>query len=95
MINFNFTLRNPWSDRFTSLWCRMFKTPFRSKFIELETFRDSTFFTINFNWTVRQSHAGLDFELGVLGFCFHSNFYDSRHWDYENKKWLDYSNIEE
>jgi hypothetical protein len=35
-----------------------------------------------FNWTIRQSHAGLDLELGVFGYCFRINFYDNRHWNY-------------
>jgi hypothetical protein len=40
-----------------------------------------------FNWTVRQSHAGLDLELGLIGYNFHINFYDCRHWDAEAGKY--------
>lgn len=81
MISFNFNIRNPWSDKFKNLWNRVYKTPFKNKFIELEITEDFTLVSVMFNWTVRQSHAGLDLEFGLLGYCVHVNFYDNRHWD--------------
>jgi hypothetical protein len=81
MISLNFNIRNPWSDLFENLWCRSYATPFKNKFIELEVTRDFTLISFMFNWTIRQSHAGLDLELGVFGYNFHFNFYDCRHWD--------------
>jgi hypothetical protein len=87
MISLNFNLRNPWSNRFENLWCRAYDTPFKNKFIELEVTRDFTLISFRFNWTVRQSHAGLDFEVGLLGYNFNCQFYDSRHWDTEKKAW--------
>jgi len=90
MISFNFNLRNPWSDRFENLWCRSYSTPFDNKFIELEVTRDFTLVSFMFNWTVRQSHAGLNLEAGLFGYCVHFNFYDGRHWDYEKKVWEAY-----
>jgi hypothetical protein len=83
MISFNFNLRNPWGDRFSNLWWRSFKTPFKNKFIELEVYKDSSILSVNFNWSIGQSHAGLDIEAGLFGYCLHFNFYDCRHWDYE------------
>ena len=87
MISFSFILRNPWSDRFKNLWCRTYNTPFKNKFVELEITRDFTLVSFMFSWTVRQSHAGLDLELGLFGYCVHFNFYDNRHWDKEKKEW--------
>jgi hypothetical protein len=87
MISFNFNIRNPWSNTFKNLWCRAYDTPFKNKFIELEVTRDFTLISFMFNWTVRQSHAGLDLELGVFGYNFHINFYDCRHWDAEAGKY--------
>ncbi len=81
MISFNFTLRNPWSTAFNNIWCRAYATPFKHKFIELEFTRDFTLVSFMFNWTIRQSHAGLDLELGLFGYCVHFQFYDSRHWN--------------
>jgi len=82
MISINVNLRNPWSDQFKNLWCRAFGTPFKNKTIELELTKDFTLVTFMFNWTIRQSHAGLDLELGVFGYCIRVNFYDNRHWNY-------------
>jgi len=87
MLSLNFNIRNPWSDRFENLWCRGYATPFDNKFIELEVTRDFTLVSFMFDWTVRQSHAGLNIELGLFGYCVHFNFYDNRHWNYEKKAW--------
>jgi hypothetical protein len=87
MISLNFNLRNPWSNTFKNLWCRAYATPFKNKYIELEVTRDFTLVSFMFNWTIRQSHAGLDLELGFLGYCIHFNFYDCRHWNFETKNY--------
>jgi hypothetical protein len=87
MISFSVNLRNPWSNTFKNLWCKSFSTPFENKFIELECYKDGHLVSFMFNWTVRQSHAGLDLELGLFGYNIHFNFYDNRHWDIEKKAW--------
>jgi len=87
MISLNFNLRNPWSNTFKNLWCCVYHTPFKNKFIELEIIHDFTLISFMFNWTVRQSHAGLDIELGLLGYNIHFNFYDNRHWDGKSNRW--------
>ena len=94
MINLNFNIRNPWSQQFRNVWSRSFGTFFANKFIELEIYRDSSILSFNFNWTIRQSHAGLDIEVGLLGYCFHFNFYDSRHWDYDKECYEKYDSID-
>ena len=91
MINFSLNIRNPWSQQFKNLWCRAYDTPFTSKFIELEVYKDSSLLSINFSLTTRQSHAGVDIELGLLGYCFHFNFYDIRHWNHEEGRYYKYS----
>lgn len=91
MLSLNLNIRNPWSDRFKNLWCRAYDTPFKSKFVELEVYRDSSLLSFNVNWTIRQSHAGLDFEFGLLGYCFHFQFYDIRHWNYTEGRWMIYT----
>lgn len=84
MININFTIRNPWSNQFKNIWNRSWSTPFKNKFIELEVIKDVTLISFQFNWTIRQSHAGLELEAGLFGYCIQFNLYDSRHWDYDN-----------
>jgi hypothetical protein len=44
-----------------------------------------------FNWTIRQSHAGLDLEVGLFGYNVHFNFYDNRHWNNEAGCWENYN----
>jgi hypothetical protein len=88
MISINFNLRNPWSNRFKNLWARAYCTPFKNKFIELEVYKDFTLVSFMFNWTIRQSHAGLDIDLGLLGYNVHFNFYDGRHWDIETNRYV-------
>ena len=83
MISLAFNLRNPWSTRFENLWNRSYATPFANKFVELEVTKDSTLVSVQFDWTVRQSHSGVGIELGVFGYCVGFKFYDSRHWDSE------------
>ena len=90
MINIHFSIRNPWSDHFKNLFCKVFKTPFSNKFIEVEIYKDSSIVSVIVNLTTRQSHAGLDIEIGLLGYCVRFNFYDSRHWNYELKCWKIY-----
>ena len=87
MISLNCNLRNPWSNSFKNLWCHSYATPFKNKFIELEFTKDFTLISFMFNWTIRQSHAGLDLEIGLLGYNVHCQFYDSRHWDTDNNCW--------
>lgn len=94
MIHLNFSLRNPWSQKFKNLWCRVYDTPHKNKFIELEIYKDSSLMSLSLAWTVRQSHAGLDFEIGAFGYCFHFNFYDNRHWNYEQGRWMFYTEEE-
>ena len=90
MINFSFSLVNPWSDRFKNLWCRSFNTPVKNKFIEMEVLKDNSILSFHFHLTARQSQSGLDLEMGVLGYSFNFKFYDCRHWDYQNGRYETY-----
>jgi hypothetical protein len=91
MISFRFSIRNPWRDKFENLWSRVYNTPIAYKFIEIEVYKETSIIAFGLDLTTRQSHAGLDIEAGVLGYCLHFNFYDSRHWDYKNKCWHIYT----
>jgi len=91
MISFNFNIANPWSNRFENLWCRAYDTPFKYKFIELELVKDGVILSFMFRLATRTDHAGLRLELGLLGHSFNFNFYDSRHWNYEQGRYYSYS----
>lgn len=87
MISLSLVIRNPWSHRFDNLWNRVFATSFQHKFIEVEFTRDSTWLVLQLGCTLAQSHAGVDLELGVLGYSAHVQFYDQRHWNPQLKEW--------
>lgn len=87
MIRLNFNLRNPWSSRFENIKCWAGKTFFKNKCWEFELLKTTDILSLSFAFTVRQDHAGLDIEAGILGYCLHFNFYDNRHWDDDSNRW--------
>lgn len=90
MILISINIRNPWSQQFKNLGSIVYESVFKHKYIEIEWYKDSSIVAVNFNWTIRQSHAGVDIELGLLGYCFHFNFYDNRHWNYSAGRYYKY-----
>ena len=88
MIDFNFNITNPWSNRFVGVWSKSYKTWFKRKYIELEVYKDTNIISFMIRVTTRQDHAGLRMELGLVGYSVNLNFYDTRHWDYEHNKWV-------
>jgi hypothetical protein len=90
MISFNFNLNNPWSKRWKNVWSKTYNTPFEHKFLELEVIKDSSIVSLMFRLSTRQSHGGLNMELGLVGYSFNFNFYDNRHWNYELDRYYNY-----
>lgn len=91
MIYFNINVRNPsWWNRWASIKCWSGSTPFKHKYWEVQIMKSCELFRIEFNWTVREDHAGLRLELGLLGYQIDFSFYDSRHWDIEKNDWMQY-----
>lgn len=91
MISISLNIRNPWSQQFKNLWNKVYLTPHSSKYIELEVYKDSNLLSLNFSWTIRTSHAGVDFDIGLFGLGFHFNFYDIRHWNYTEGRYMIYT----
>ena len=90
MINFSFSLINPWGKRWSNVWCRVYNTPFKNKFLELEVHKDTTIVSFMFHLSTRQSHGGLSMDLGLLGYSVNFNFYDNRHWNYDEGRYFEY-----
>jgi len=88
MLLFQLNIRNPWSARFSNIKCWSGNTPLKNKFWELEILKTTDIFTVMLNWTHRQSHAGMFFELGALGYSISFQIYDNRHWDQETNSWV-------
>lgn len=83
MIYFNVNIRNPLWNRFKTIYNKSGGTPFKHKFWEIQIMQDDELFRIEVEWSIRQDHAGLRLELGLLGYKAAFTFYDSRHWNYE------------
>ena len=89
MISFHFNFRNPWSDRWRILWTKDYKIS-QFKALELQTNATTDIMGIELRLTTHQDHSGVFFAVGLLGYEFILNFYDTRHWDRENNRyeWL-------
>ena len=90
MINFSFALINPWGKRWANVWSRAYKLPVKHKFIELEVYKDTTFVSLVFRLATRTDHGGLMIDVGLLGYSFSFNFYDNRHWNYDEGRYFEY-----
>lgn len=88
MIHLSLAIRNLWkSNRFSVIFSKTGKTPFRHKFWEIQFNRDSCLATVCMSIDHRCDHAGVLFEVGAFGYSMSFNFYDNRHWDYVNGTW--------
>ena len=95
MIYFNLNIRNPWSERLGPSWSwNRFENVWnnagsitKNKSWEIEILKTANLFRFEFQYTVMQDHAGVQLELGLLGWEFHIGAHDNRHWDYEKKCW--------
>jgi hypothetical protein len=91
MIYFNVNIRNPyWWQRFENIKCWAGNTFIKHKCWEVEVIKNDNLFRIEFEFNVRQDHAGVNLELGLLGYEIHFTLYDSRHWDTETDSWKVY-----
>lgn len=89
MINFSFSLRNPFSKLFRSK-VLVDTRVFDHKFIEIEYIRNNELIGCWFNWSLRQSHAGISLGMILFSFGLYVTFEDVRHWDYDNNCWEKY-----
>lgn len=90
MIKLSLNIRLPFDIKFKNFWCKSWTTPFEHKFIELEVYTTNNVVGVNFDWTIRRDHAGIDIQLSLFGYCLHFNLYDNRHWDYKTNNWETY-----
>lgn len=87
MINFYFVLSNPFSERFGVVYEKSGKTLIPHKFWEFNIHKSNSFLEVWFKFSIREDHAGLNFDFGLLGWGVNFVIYDSRHWDDENECW--------
>ena len=87
MIYINLTIRNPWSDRFEHVkaWAGQL---FFNKAWEIEIYRSDTIAEFESKFTVREDHAGIMLGLGLFSYTLRAQLYDTRHWNYAEKRWV-------
>ena len=86
MINFRFSITNPWSTLFDAGWCWGNKLT-KHKAWECQVYRSNVLAEFVFELTHRQDHAGLRFEFGLFSWCFTLVIHDTRHWNYDRGGW--------
>lgn len=94
MISISFNIRNPFSDRWKCLYTKSGETPFKHKFWEFQADKTSDILGFEFRFTTRQDHAGLFVSLALFGYDIIFNIYDNRHWNYEENRWMFYTENE-
>ena len=90
MINFSFNLSNPFSSRWDNIYNRGVSFNKYHKAAEFEVYRDTTIVSLRFRWSARQSHAGMNLELGLFGYTVSAQYYDTRHWNEEAGRFYNY-----
>lgn len=90
MIHINLSINNPFSNRFDHV---LLKHGIVTKHTawEFNIYRSATVIAFKFELTGRRDHAGIQFEIGLLGYEVEFHMYDVRHWDNENKCWEVYA----
>jgi hypothetical protein len=92
MINLSFSIINPRSrDLFETIYNRNGKIT-ENKYWEFEIYKqDHTLLDFNIDTNiVGKDHGGISILLGLLSYVVCAKIYDNRHWDYDNKKWIDH-----
>ena len=86
MFNFDLSLYNPFSKRFKLLSGKS-GTLFSNKAWESNVYATNTIVKFSIAITPRSDHAGLNIEVGLIGFEYEFHFYDTRHWCYKTDTW--------
>jgi hypothetical protein len=86
MIYFNFTLKNPFSQRWEISSTKNGLLG-KNKAWEFNTYKTAHIICIDFRWDFKTDHAGVQLVLGLLGRDLELTFYDRRHWDSEKDSW--------
>lgn len=90
MIDINICLRWPtkkWNlskDYFCKTWVLSKNKAFE---IQATNWNNGTIFEFRFDWSRCQDHAGVQLELGLFNRGIIFNFYDRRHWNYEEGRY--------
>ena len=91
MIYLNFTIYKPsWWNRFENVKTWSGPTVIPNKYWEVEIVKHRNLIRFEFEWSIKQDHAGINLELGLFGYEISFRVYDSRHWDTITNTWRQY-----
>jgi hypothetical protein len=91
MIYFNVNIRHPkWWNRFENIKTWVGKTTWKNKYWEIQIIKNDNLLRVEFEYSIQQDHAGVNLELGLVGYEIHFTVYDNRHWNYEKNCWENY-----
>ena len=80
MINLNFSISNPWSNRWHTLFFKNGLLP-NHKAWEFNGYATHHFIDIDFRLSFTGDHPGVFVMLGLLGYSLEVSIYDTRHED--------------
>jgi len=81
MLYIGFSIRNPWSRRFSPIGVKAYSVT-KNKSVELGLYKTSSLLGFGFNIdSFYYDHAGFSFDIDLLGYQFDFEFYDNRHHD--------------
>jgi hypothetical protein len=90
MIEFNFEIENPYysANDFKNIWDKSGQLT-ENKAWELQLYKNSDCIVgLGFRFSFRgRDHAGLQINLGLLGYRFDMMVYDIRHWNHAIDSW--------
>lgn len=99
MISLSFYLNWPWfkdfkdvgRDYFYKCWSLS-----KNKSLEVQVSKGSnTLVGFDFRTSIREDHAGIMFTIDLFRRFLHVSFYDNRHWNDEEGRYVNYDNSEE
>lgn len=79
MIHFTFTLANPWSKRFETVFYRTGKALLSNKVWEVQFIKTNDIVSVGIEVWPNQEHSRARFEIGLIGYCLTVDVYDTRH----------------
>ena len=86
MINLNFSINNPFSERF-NIVAASGGLITDHKAWEANIYCTANIVKLTLVYSIKQDHAGLGIEFGLFGYECEFRIYDTRHWDNDNKCW--------
>jgi hypothetical protein len=88
MINLEFSISNPFSNRWDTLFFKNGTLP-KHKAWEFNGYRTNQIIDVEFKLTFKGDHAGLKTMFGLFGFNLEFSVYDTRHWNYEKNRFYE------